>query len=92
MLVFGSNESFQSAFEINVHTFKTWFEQFSLFLTDRGTYYACGKNTDGQLGDSTTSLRKTPVHINNVNFTSISSFGNHVLGTNNTVTLAALGL
>tara|TARA_Y100000816_G_C26098748_1_gene581908 strand:- start:1930 stop:2877 length:948 start_codon:yes stop_codon:yes gene_type:complete len=56
--------------------------EFSLFLTDRGTYYACGKNNNGQLGDGTTTNRSLLVYISNVNFTNIETGFNFALGTN----------
>lgn len=36
---------------------------FSLFLKDDGTVWSCGNNTYGQLGDSSTIVKKTPVQV-----------------------------
>jgi hypothetical protein len=36
----------------------------SLFLKNDGTVWACGLNTSGQLGDSTTTSSSTPVQVN----------------------------
>ncbi|MBE2246527.1 MAG: T9SS type A sorting domain-containing protein [Candidatus Competibacteraceae bacterium] len=39
----------------------------SLFLKNDGTVWACGLNSDGQLGDGTTLNKLTPVQVNTVN-------------------------
>lgn len=48
-------------------------EDFSLGLTDKGTVYAWGRNTYGQLGDGTTTTSYTPVPVLNSDGTGVLS-------------------
>ncbi len=65
----------------------------SLAITPAGALYAWGYNSNGQLGDGTTTQRNVPVLLNG--FTQVSRFaagGSHTLAVKTTGTLWAWGL
>ena len=55
-------------------------EDFSLFLKNDGTVWACGRNFAGQLGDGTTTNRPTPVQVSELSdITAIAAGSKHSL-------------
>lgn len=64
----------------------------SLALKSDGTVWACGNNTHGQLGDGTTTGRKTPVQVSNISgVTAIACGWNHSLALKSDGTVWAWG-
>lgn len=67
----------------------------SLFLKSNGTVWACGDNTNGQLGDGTTTQKTTPIQITSlsgIDAISVSNGGfNHSLFLKNNGTVWACG-
>jgi alpha-tubulin suppressor-like RCC1 family protein/uncharacterized protein YjdB len=61
-------------------------------LTRDGRAYAWGGNANGQLGDGTTTVRRTPVPVaGGLRFVAISAFGSHTLALTADGTLYAWG-
>mgnify|MGYP001005705311 CR=1 FL=1 len=59
----------------------------AFFLTSLGHVYACGRNNDGEVGNNSTALQKTPVRcgtISGITSVSVSAFPHHVLALKST--------
>lgn len=59
----------------------------AFFLTSLGHVYACGRNNDGEVGNNSTALQKTPVRcgtISGIASVSVSAFPHHVLALKST--------
>jgi alpha-tubulin suppressor-like RCC1 family protein len=64
-----------------------------LGITSTGVAYAWGLNTNGRLGDNTTTSRRIPVAVcGGLTFTSISAGTSHSLGVTSTGVAYAWGL
>ncbi len=63
----------------------------SLFLMSDGTLWACGENSDGQLGDETTTYRMTPIKVM-IDVASVAAGLHHTLIVKKDGTLLACGL
>ncbi len=69
-------------------------EDFTLGLTSSGTVYAWGDNSDGQLGDGSTTSSQTPVAValpRGVDAVAIAAGGYHALAVSSTGTVYAWG-
>ncbi|MEO6832627.1 MAG: T9SS type A sorting domain-containing protein [Chitinophagaceae bacterium] len=51
---------------------------FSLFLKSDGSFWACGRNNNGQLGDGTTTDRLSPVEVTPCSNVSIEAVESHI--------------
>ena len=68
-------------------------DRHSLVLRNDGRVWATGNNSNGQLGDGTTTKRTTPVQLSNpINITAIAAGANHSLALKNDGTVWAWGL